>query len=642
MIERFIDLACIRACAVEQSANWKVIRQAADHDQPIDQQLADGMIRALRAAGINALPLLISDTVRAITNNLPRSTYHPAMQAIGHEFGLLSRGEINPSLYMHPLAAVMAEVAGEQPPLAASFFLPVIPTIPGGGSGGAEFLTATASHLSRFNRSMLQFLKGDESAIHDVRVSLIAIESRRPKPAYFTTMALSAAFLSALADRTLPLSPENKLLFSRIGAVVKAAMTDTPMNDNSTTSRLAYAIAQSEGEQKRVELLCNRLALHALMSTDSPLISEFPPADVFSAAFTEATDAWKYYMEKGIGKQALAQTVDMLRLISGNNADLKKLADVCKKLTTTVTKKRYEDSQGMFDHVTQFMARYLDAVETHDATVVRRVAAEEWAAAQDIEQFGSTSGTRDADLAAYIDVVREAALDVRAAQNAFGASDFKQLADHLNMVEAVLSVIGLTQASDVTKILLDHMIKHQKDSNAFPGINSAIDSLARYLDIVYLRPDDAPHLLTDVLERHLRSQQKAATVESISDKDMFDIFHEEAQEIVTNILRMTPENASLATEREARAICRDFHTLKGSAGMVGMEKLSALMADVENAFGRSIATGTPYPDELFALAREAASFALAICTAINTSGQASFDPAAVVAQLTQLRRLSQS
>ena len=70
--------------------------------------------------------------------------------------------------------------------------------------------------------------------------------------------------------------------------------------------------------------------------------------------------------------------------------------------------------------------------------------------------------------------------------------------------------------------------------------------------------------------------------------------------------------------------------------------LSALMADVENAFGRCIATGTPYPNELFALAREAAGFALATCTAIAASGQTTFDPTKVVAQLTQLRRLSQN
>ena len=562
------------------------------------------------------------------------------MQAIGHEFGHLSRGEINPSLYMHPLAVVMAEVAGEQPPLAASFFLPVIPTIPGGGSGGAEFLAATASHLSRFNKSMLQFLRGDETAIYDIRVSLVAIESRRPKPAYFTPIALSAAFLSALADRTLPLSAENKFLFSRIGTLVKAAMTDAPINEHSTTSRLAYAIAHSEGEQKRVELLCNRLALHALLSTESPLISEFPPADVFAAAFSEATDAWKYYMAKGIGKQTLTQTVDMLRLISGNNADLKKLADVCKKLTGTVTRKRYEDSQGMFDHVTQFMARYLDAVETHDATVIRRVASEELAAAQELEQFGATTGMRDADLAAYIDVVREAALDVRAAQNAFAASDFPRLAEHLKMVEAVLSVIGLKQASEVTGVLLDYMIQHKKIPETFTGIYSATDSLARYLDIVYVRPDDAPHLLNDVLDRHLRRQRKAASVESTSDMEMFDIFQEEAEEIIANILRMAPKNAAIATEREARAVCRNFHTLKGSAGMVGLEKLASLMADVESTVGRCVASRSDYPIELTALARVAADFAQAICTEIKAKGQAEFDASGVVAQLNEIRKLT--
>ena len=637
MIERYVDIARIRASAEANLTHWETLRQATEANQAIDATLAADMVRSLTEAGINALPMLIQETVQAIIAKLPRSTYHPSMLAIRHEFDLLCKGEIVPSLYMYPLVANMAEARNSTPPPQACFFLPVIPNLPGDGTCGPVFFAATKTHLTNFNKGMLRFLKGEEAAMDDIRTSLIAIENRRPQNPYFTPIVFGAAFVSAVADKTLALTAENKLLFSRIGALVKAAMNVSLLADHSVTSRLAYAIAHSQGEQKRVELLIQRLALTDLLSTDAPHIAEFPPADMFVAAFNESVEAWQKYMEKGTGKQELAQTVDMLRLISGGNNDLKKLADAFKKLTTAVTKKRYEEGKELFDHVNQFMARYMDAVDTRDSAVVASVAAEEWDAADDIEQFGSTDSVRDSGRAAHVDVAHEAAIDVRAAKAAFERDELLSTTELLEVVAAVQAVIGLNEGVEATQMITAYINQHA-DAESKPSIIQAIDCLARYLDIAHVRPDDAHLLIEDIPERYLHITRKPAAVEATTDREMFEIFLEEATDVIGDILCFASPGKPLATKDEAVTIRRGFHTLKGSSAMVGLDKLSSVMAGVEHAFNDWLPAGAPYPPELSTLANEAAQFAQAICDGISAKGEAPFEPERIFAQVEQLKR----
>lgn len=637
MLERYVDIAAIKTAAETNTPVWEEIRGAVEAGRVFNPELAAGIVKSLTAVGINALPQLISETVHAVTAKLPRSTYHPSLLAIRHEFDLLAKGDLLPSLYMHPLAATMATAREAAVAPVGNFFLPAVPMLPGDGTCGPVFFAATKTHLANFNLGMLRFLKGDESAIDDIRTSLIAIENRRPQNPYFTPIVLGAAFVSAIADKTLPLTQENKLLFSRIGALVKSAMNITPLADHTVTSRLAYAIAQSTGEQKRVEVLTHRLALSELMTTDAPRIAEFPAADMFVAAFNEAAEAWQNYMAKGTGKNELLQTVDMLRLISGSNTDLKKLADAFKKLATTVTKRRYDEAKELFDHVTQFMARYFDAMETRDPVVVARVAGEEFDAAQDIESFGVTEAVRDTGATAHTDVAHEAAVDIRAAKEAFERDELLSVVELLEMVAAVLSVIGLKEGQDATNMVMAYINQHAEVESK-PGIVQAIDCLARYLEIVYVRPEDAHLLLEDIPERYLHIQRKAAAVEATSDKEMFEIFNEEATDVIGDILCFATPGKPIASNAEAATLRRGFHTLKGSAAMVGLEKLSGVMAAVEHTFNAWLPATPPYPEGLATLAHEAAKFAQAICDGIAANGEAPFDPATVLEQVEQLKR----
>ena len=178
MLERYVDVARIRACADSNLTQWETVRQATEANQAIDATLAADMVRSLTEAGINALPMLIQETVQAINAKLPRSTYHPSMLAIRHEFDLLGKGEIVPSLYMYPLVATMAEARGATPPPQACFFLPVIPNLPGDGTCGPVFFAATKTHLANFNKGMLRFLKGDEAAMDDIQIGRASCRER--------------------------------------------------------------------------------------------------------------------------------------------------------------------------------------------------------------------------------------------------------------------------------------------------------------------------------------------------------------------------------------------------------------------------------------------------------------------------------
>jgi HPt (histidine-containing phosphotransfer) domain-containing protein len=637
MLERYVDIAAIRAAAEAQTPHWEAIRAATEAGRAIDANDVATLRKALSSTGVNALVLLISETVAAINAQLSRSSYHPAMLAIRHELDLLAKGEIVPSLYMHALAASMAEARGVEAPALASFFLPVIPALPGDGTCGPVFLAATQTHLANFNKAMLRFLKADSSAIDDIRSSLVAIENRRPQNPYFTPIVFGTAFVCAIADNTLPLSQDNKLLFSRIGALVKSAMNVSPLTDHTVASRLAFAIVHSEGEQKRVDMLTARLALAELRSQDAPTIAEFPSADMFVAAFNESAAAWQHYMDKGTGKNELIQTVDILRLISGGNSGLKKLAETFKKLVTIVTQKRYEEAKALFDHITQFMARYLDAVDSRDQATVDTVAGEEWDAASDIEKYGSTDSVRDVGVSAHVDVAREAAVDVRAAKEAFERDELLSVTELLELVAGVLKVIALKEGRDAAQMLLAHINQHA-EVDAKPGISQAIDCLARYLDIAYVRPDDAHQLIEDIPERYLHIKRKAEAVEATTDREMFDIFHEEATDVVGDILCFAKPGEPIQTTTEATTLRRGFHTLKGSAAMVGLDKLAGVMAAVEHTFNDWLPSAAPYPAALATLANDAACFAQSICEGIAASGEAAFDPAHITAQLDALKR----
>ena len=72
MIERYVDIARIRASAEANLTHWETLRQATEANQAIDATLAADMVRSLTEAGINALPMLIQETVQAIIAKLPR------------------------------------------------------------------------------------------------------------------------------------------------------------------------------------------------------------------------------------------------------------------------------------------------------------------------------------------------------------------------------------------------------------------------------------------------------------------------------------------------------------------------------------------------------------------------------------------
>lgn len=636
MIERFVDVAALRNAAITNAARWDALSTVFDNGGQPDQGEIQSIAQALVDAGIGALSLLITETGKALAAGLPRSTVLPTMVAIRHEFSLLSKCEIHPSLYMHQLAETMATARSAEAPAAACFFLPIVPQLAGDGEGGPEFLAAAQNHINSFNREVLRLLKGDTGAIADVRTSLIAIKNRRPRIPYFTPIALGAAFLSALADGTLPLSVDNKMLFSRIAAVVKAAMNEAPLTDHSVSSRLAYAIVQNQGAQKRVDMLIDRLGLRDLLSSEAPQIAEFPPADIFVAVFTEASDAWNVYTQKGMGRNDLKQKVDMLLLISGNNADLKKLARTFAKLAAAITAKHFDAAQPLFDHVTQFMARYFDAVSSRDPQLVARVAEEEWQSAQEIEQFGFVSSSRIADKSAHADVAVEAAADVRAAAEAVTRTEIARAIGLLETVAIIIRFLGLNQACETAERLLE-LLRSPTGAVDHKALVDALDYLGRYLDIAYVRGDDANHLLEHIAQLQLASQHKSDDVEMPSDQEMFEIFLEEAKEVVAAIHQICKSKPKLASDNEAQTLRRAFHTLKGSSRMVGMTKLGDLMAQIEGIFDHAMAARQAYPAELTALALEASDFAMALCDEIAAKGQAHFTPGKVTARIAQLR-----
>jgi HPt (histidine-containing phosphotransfer) domain-containing protein len=628
MIERFVDTAAVRACAELNAPRWAELCAHLDQQKPVSIEEIETIAQSLLDAGISALPLLIREAGQLMVGGFPRASFHDAQKAIEHQFVLLAKCDIRPSLYMYPLAAAMATTRGAEPPPEACFFLPVVPQLSGGGAGGADFFSATKTHLANFNAGMLRFLKGDTAAADDIRFALLAIKHRQPRDPYFSPIAIGAAFLSAIADKVLPLDADNRMLFSRIGAVVKAAMTETPLHDHSVCSRLAFAITRCTGPQKRVELLVNQLDLKHLLSTEAPKIGEFPPAEMFAACFNEAAEAWKAYTERGVGKQQVLQTVDMLRLISGENADLKKLAEAFKAMVAAATGKHYEAAREYFPHITQFMARYFDAVETRDSDIVARVAEEEWGPAQDLAQFGAATASRSADTTAQADVAREAASDLREARTRLDAGETEAAVTLLKTVKAVIAFIGLTDAA-ATVDLIVASLGSEPDTEHSNDIDAALDVLGRYLDTVYLRHGDAAKLLAEIAERYLTERREDLFVERASDREMFEIFLEEAREVVDHIMRLAPSDKPVANAQDMMALRRAFHTLKGSARMVGLEKLGGMMYDLEKIFDAVVALPPPYATDLNTVARDSARFAMMLCEQIHKTGEAPFNPGLV-------------
>lgn len=152
-------------------------------------------------------------------------------------------------------------------------------------------------------------------------------------------------------------------------------------------------------------------------------------------------------------------------------------------------------------------------------------------------------------------------------------------------------------------------------------VNGALDSLARIeaaiLNIALLSEGETSGLgevnLDDAFEVMMRQDDEKPTKpdreEFPVDEETIEIFRSEAEELVANISR------SIATIRSAPddhhslwEIRRHIHTLKGSAGIVGLDQISSLAHHAEDLLDHLVSKGSPANERVLEFLQKTAEY----------------------------------
>ena len=156
-------------------------------------------------------------------------------------------------------------------------------------------------------------------------------------------------------------------------------------------------------------------------------------------------------------------------------------------------------------------------------------------------------------------------------------------------------------------------------------------------ETVQVAPDNE-HINNPVhSEAWLRAQEQVKPDNFEADAEIFDIFVEEATEVIEDlqdflpIWQQDPQDLTPLTE-----VRRGFHTLKGSGRMVGAFSISEMAWSIENLLNRLLDKTLPVTDEVVGLVIETTERMPALVADFQAQQRPSHDPAATILQSTNL------
>jgi chemosensory pili system protein ChpA (sensor histidine kinase/response regulator) len=128
------------------------------------------------------------------------------------------------------------------------------------------------------------------------------------------------------------------------------------------------------------------------------------------------------------------------------------------------------------------------------------------------------------------------------------------------------------------------------------------------------------------------------TSEAAADKELHDIFVEEANEVLDGVIEQLDALAQARDDQSTQTtVRRAFHTLKGSSRMVGLKQFGEAAWSVEQCFNLWLAQERPATDDLLQLGRVAAALMRGWISKIGADSRAQIDVAALVRAAQRVR-----
>lgn len=167
--------------------------------------------------------------------------------------------------------------------------------------------------------------------------------------------------------------------------------------------------------------------------------------------------------------------------------------------------------------------------------------------------------------------------------------------------------------------------------------DSPIELLIKDLDMSKVGFELEPENVADAESMSEEENEPAIKIDKGGDAELLDIFLEEADEIlaeiVANIQRCQSDNANI---KALTAIRRGFHTLKGSSRMVGLEFFSDAAWLVEQTLNRWLNQKNQITDELMNMLENAHQAFGQWCASLKNAGESEIDTQVLQALINDL------
>lgn len=490
----------------------------------------------------------------------------------------------------------------------------------------AEAFTEVSDlYFSSFKEGLVVFNQGDrKEGITAMRQALVTLETKNPHPKLRLFFDAAIAALDALRGEK---GASNDFSTLRMISDTLSSMTNGgALATDDTLSSLLFVVAKRRRQNARSKRINDRLGTDALISSVSTgnvegfklsskqksfvkvLISQMEKESEIAitgntAGFIEASN--KAAGLNGAPDPLLSTIGEAMGLVekaiklNSNNASkvVNEAAIIVSILQDLVDGQRNENQPAVVSRQKNALAR-LAGIEVQDDDVVVSGSALG-------EDFGQQLM---GEVRAELNLVELVADSI--ANGTLDDSQRSTLSRSFGTIGGAMSILGDKNAANLVKLLTDAVMRNQEVERQ--KIVDGVGYLSSFIDAYRSGAKDAGSLLKKGIaiftdEKAVTVQMKTESSEGVdipNDEFLLEVFLEEADGVLDTIKTGTTVLESSFDKTEMINIRRAFHTLKGSARMVGLEGFGECAWQAEQVMNDWNTHNRPPSAELIAFFRE--------------------------------------
>ena len=541
-----------------------------------------------------------------------------ALAALTPKFSALSTGEFYFPQTLH---------AAEETPADSSMNL-------------SDYLSGDGAMLVRYQGEyraafMMYAKTRNPDALVKMRQALVTLETKKPPAGYRLFLSASIAFLDTLirADNEIP--AEARALLSRIERELTHLAAGGKRANENLVSALLYSLATSECGSARVRKLKDALSLERYVTKGTIGKQDHRALDALRDARDWARQAW----ESGLAKDDLSELrngfakLGNLSTASGDYA-----LGTFGACLRALIEKMHTGAIAKTERVAVFGASLLLMMEErlarmpHDPMGDREIADLQKQKVRAIlagADPGTVTGTDEDDGIAMAPILVEAMVDLNTAEQMLDQmtrdpAHAAKKPEVLKLMHSVQSICTLAQVPSAAE-LAERCVALVNSCFGEPSpaarenlarLAAGCIALERSLSLARVSREQAGDAAREgieacaerVTEANAQSGPTDATGEwdAPAEEEMLDIYLEEAGQVSRELESGLAAMESNAANFDAMSsLRRGFHTLKGGARMIGLERLGEIAWSVERTVNQFLASRTVATPALLAFAARA-------------------------------------